>query len=167
MDRGGYIGAFLYGQATAVAIASLIGAVFLPAVCALYNKLAGGSGSPTSVPEPSMSKAMGIMFVASLVNAVLAFFIGLVITAWGSAAGVRQLNVTTTVYLLSLPICLLVMAGMLAGMLPTTFGRAFLVTLLYLAVVVLVVGIVVGIIVLILSFFGGNRYFRVLGWSGD
>ncbi len=40
------------GLVGGVAILTLIGAVMLRAACALYNKIAGGSGSSNSVPEP-------------------------------------------------------------------------------------------------------------------
>lgn len=163
--RAGVAG-FLYSQVICVAIASLIGAVFLPAMCAAYNKMARRRRSPTGVPEPSMAKAMAIMFLVALINAVLVFFLTLVVAAVGGAAGARQQNTTLVAQLVSLPVTLLVMAGMLSGMLPTTFGRAFLVTLLYLLVVAFVMGVVVGITVLIMNLLGANRYFRGWEWPG-
>lgn len=38
---------------------TVICAVILRAAVALYNKLAGGASSPSSVPEPAFGKAMG------------------------------------------------------------------------------------------------------------
>jgi hypothetical protein len=160
------MGAFLYRQGIVVAIASLIGAVLLPATCALYNKIARGRQGPTSVPEPSMGKAMGITFVATLSNAVLAFFILLVMAAVAGAAGARQRNAALMAQLIPLPVSLLVMAGVLSGMLPTTFGRALLVTLLYLVVAVLMSGSVLGMTVLIIRFLGADAYFPCLAWVG-
>ena len=58
-----------------VAIGTLIGAIILRAACSFYNKLAGGAGSPSAVPEPTFSKAAGISFVTMLVN----FGIGMVL----------------------------------------------------------------------------------------
>jgi hypothetical protein len=159
MGDGAELRAFLYVQGIGVAIASLIGAVFLPATCALYNKIAGGRGSPASVPEPSMAKAMGILFAVALINAVLGFFIALVIAAVGSAAGARQQHTTLLAELITFPISLLVMSRLLSVMLPTAFGRALVVTLLYLLIVVLVLGMA-AMMVLILGYLGAG-YFRV------
>lgn len=46
-----------------VGIVTPIGAVFLCAAVALYNKMVGGASSPRSVPEPGFGKAMRIIFV--------------------------------------------------------------------------------------------------------
>jgi len=165
MSKGASIGVSLQALLMVAVIASIIGAFVLPPICALYNKFAGSSRP--AVPEPSMSQAMRIMFVSALVNGVVGFLIGWVITAWGSAAGARPLNVHIITLVITLPICLLTMAGILAGLLPTTFGRALLVTLLYLLVVAVVAGIVVGTTLLLIHFLGANQYFRVLGWASS
>jgi hypothetical protein len=122
--NGGALGVFLCVRVFAVALGTVIGAAFLRAACAFYNKLAGGKGSPSSVPEPLLGKAMGITFVTALVNAVAGF------------------------ELLSLPVSLLVMAGMNSALLPTTFGRGLLVALCY-----LLVGLFVVVVLAVL--FGG------------
>jgi len=160
MGHGADLGGFFFRQGIGAAIASLIGAVFLPATCALYNKIAHGPQSPRSVPEPSMSKAMAIMFVVALINEVLAFFIALAIAAIGRASGTYQQNTALMAHLFALPISLLVMSGFLSGMLPTSFGRAFIITLLYLLIVAVVLAIVAGMMVLIMGNFGAG-YFRV------
>jgi hypothetical protein len=159
MGQGSGVSGLLYSQVIRVAIASLIGAVFLPATCGIYNKMAGGSRSPKSVPEPSMGKAMATMFVIALINAVFASFFAWVITTVGSAVGARQQNTILIAQLVSLPISLLVMSGFLSAILPTAFGRAFIVALLYLLIVVLVSGVVLGVMLLLFRFFGAG-YFR-------
>jgi hypothetical protein len=148
MGIGGALGAFLCVMVLAIALGTFIGAVFLRAACALYNKLAGGKGSPSSVPEPPVGKAMGITFVTSLVNAVAGFLIGTLVGAGGMAAGAGESSPAITAQLLSLPVSLLVMAAMNSAMLPTTFTRGLLVTLCYLLVVLFVV-------VVLAAIFGG------------
>jgi hypothetical protein len=126
----------------AVAVGTLIGAVCLLAAIALYNKMAGGASSPGSVPEPALGKAMWITFATSVVQIVA----GVVIGGYGEAAeGARELFAQ----LISFPVSLLIMAGMLSAKLPTTFGRAVLVTLCYMLVVLIVVGVLVAIAVLV------------------
>jgi hypothetical protein len=112
-NRGGWL---LCVRGFALAFGTVIGALFLRAGCVLHNKLVGGKGSPGSVPEPQLGKAMGIAFVTTLVNAVMGF------------------------ELLSAPVSLLVMAGMCSALLPTTFTRGLLVVLCYLLVGLSVVG---------------------------
>ena len=145
---------FLCGMACGVIIGTLIGAIFLRAACSLYNKLAGGQESPSSVPEPSMGKAIGITFVTTLVNWGVGFLIGLAVGTAGVFAGADQRSITVVAQLLSLPISILVMAGMNAALLPTTFTRGLLVALCYLLVVVFVVVVlflVIGAVVLVFS----------------
>lgn len=137
--QAGAIAVFLCVMVFATAFGTVIGAVFLRAACALYNQLAGGSGSPSSVPQPLQAKAMGITFVTTLVNAVAGLGIGLLVGASGAAVGAGQRGSVVIVQLLSLPVSLLVMASMSSALLPTTFVRGFLVALCYLLVVLLVV----------------------------
>jgi hypothetical protein len=142
---GGLLCGLLIG---AIAIGTLIGASFLRAAIALYNRMAGGAKSPSSAPEPAFGKAMEITFVTNLVQWVGGIVIGLVIGAGAPAFRVLGQGVDVVALLVSFPVSLLVMAGMLSAMLPTTFGRAFLVTLCYMLVVLLVVGVVVAIALL-------------------
>jgi hypothetical protein len=126
----GALGIFLCVGVFEIAFGTMLGAVFLRAACALYNKLAGGKGSPSSVPEPLLGKAMGITFVTILVHAVAGF------------------------ELLSLPVSLLVLAGMNSALLPTTFARGVLVALCYLLVgffVVVVLAFLFGGVFLVVS----------------
>jgi hypothetical protein len=58
-----------------VAVGTLIGAVFLRAAVALYNKMAGGASSPGGVPEPAMGRAMWIIFAAFLAQLAVGLFI--------------------------------------------------------------------------------------------
>jgi hypothetical protein len=142
MPEGAAIAGLLCALVIAVAIGTLIGAVFLLAAIALYNKMAGGASSPGGVPEPALGKAMWITFATSVVQLVA----GVVIEGYGEAAeGARGL----VAQLISFPVSLLIMAGMLSAKLPTTFGRAVLVTLCYMLVVLIVVGVLVGIAVLV------------------
>ena len=146
-----------------VAVGTLIGAVFLRAAVALYNKMAGGASSPGSVPEPALGKAMWIIFAASLAQVVVGWLIG-EITVPGAplrrplesliaevAGGVGPKGVDNVAQLFAIPVGLLIMAAVLSVKLPTTFGRAVLVTLCYLLVLVPVVGVLVGIAVLVLG----------------
>jgi hypothetical protein len=123
----------------AIALGTLIGAVFLRAACALYNKFAGGKRSPSSVPEPPLGKAMAITFLTALVNTVVGVMIGLLIRGSDTAAGAGESGAAITEQLLSLPVSLLVMAGMNAAKLPTTFTRGLLVALCYFLVVLFVI----------------------------
>jgi hypothetical protein len=124
------LGMFLAIRGFAIALGTVLGAVLLRAACALYNKLAGGKGSPSSVPEPLLDKALGITFVTALVQAV---------------AGSE---------LLALPVSFLVLAAMSSALLPTTFGRGLLVALCYLLVglfVVVVLAFLFGGLFLVVS----------------
>ena len=129
---GGLLCVFVF----ALAIGTFIGAVILRVAVALYNKMAGGASSPSSVPEPAFGKAMGITFVTSLVQTVVGFLIGLV-TGAGAAGGV------VVAQLIPFLVSLLIMAAMLYAMLPTTFDRALVVALCYMLVLILCFGIAV------------------------
>lgn len=121
--NGGAQALVLCDRELGIAFGTVVGAWFLRVACSLYNKLAGGKGTPGSVPEPLFVQALGITFVAALVHTVLGLG------------------------LLSALVNLLVMAGMNALVLPTTFARGVLVTLCYVLVsfvVVVVLAFVVG-----------------------
>jgi hypothetical protein len=142
MPEGAVIGGLLCALVIGVAVGTLVGAVFLRAAVALYNKMAGGASSPWSVPEPALGKAMWITFATAVAQMVAGFLIG----GYGAAAAGAQGLVAQ---LTSFPVGLLIMAGMLSARLPTTFGRAILVTLCYMLVVLTVVGAIGGIAVLV------------------
>lgn len=128
------IGAFLCVMFFAIPLGTVIGAVFLRAACTLYNALADGKGSPSGVPELPLGKAMGISFATTLVNAAARFVIVFLV-----GAGERSSAVIPQ--LLSIPIGLLVMAGMNSALLPTTFARGFSIALCYLLVALFVFGV--------------------------
>lgn len=128
------IGAFLCVMFFAIPLGTVIGAVFLRAACTLYNALADGKGSPGSVPELSLGKAMGISFATTLVNAAARFVIVFLV-----GAGERGPAVLTQ--LLSIPIGLLVMAGLNSALLPTTFARGLSIALCYALVALFVFGV--------------------------
>jgi len=140
MGDGAAIIGVLIVLAVILAVATLVGAIILRAAVSLYNTMAGGANSTAAVPEPPMGKAMGITFVTTLVNGVAGFIVGLVIGGAAAATGARGSGVEVTAQLVSLPISVLVMAGMLAAMLPTTFGRAILVTLCHFLISIVIAG---------------------------
>lgn len=120
-------------------VGTIIGAVFLRAAIALYNKLAGGPDSESAVPEPSFGRTILILFLTSVVNAIASAALTVAIGSGAGAAGIRgnQLNVPAQVggFVLSL----FVLSGALSVLLPTTFPRAVMVSLCYLITVVAVV----------------------------
>jgi len=152
MPEGAAIGVLLCALVIGVAVGTPIGAVCLRAAVALYNKMAGGASSPSSVPEPAFGKAMWIsfdIFVAQIVAGLL--INGLVTGGGAAAAGARGHAADVVAQLILFPVTLLITAEMLSARLPTTFGRAFLVTLCEMVVVLLVAGVLVGIAVLLFA----------------
>jgi hypothetical protein len=147
VPEGEYIGVLLGVLAIVIVIRTLVGAVILRAAVAIFNKLAAGASSPSSVPEPAYGKAMWIIFAASLAQMVVGALISL--RGAGEAAGARGQDVDSVPLLIAIPVNLLIMAGVLSGKLPTTFGRSFLVTLCYTLVETLVVGIIVALAILV------------------
>jgi hypothetical protein len=141
------LGALVIG----VPVGTLIGAVVLRAAVAIYNNLAGGASSPDSVPVPAFGRAMWITFAIFVVQMVVGLLIIGLVTDGGAAAAVQGQGADVVAQLISVPVSLLIMAGMLSARLPTTFGRATLVTLCYMLVSLLVVGVLVGIGVLVLG----------------
>jgi hypothetical protein len=124
-------------------------AVHLRAAIALYNKLAGGTSSPSSVPVPAFGKAMWISFATCVAQLIAGFFIDRVTDtgAMGPGAGARGMDVA--LLRISIPVSLIIQAAILAEKLPTTFGQAILVTLCDMLIVILVVGALVAIAVLV------------------
>ncbi|QDT29324.1 hypothetical protein [Gimesia panareensis] len=131
-----------------VPIGLLIGAVILRAAISLFNKFAGyGDENPNQVPEPSMGKAMGIVFVTAFVNWILGLVIGVV-----GAAFLRSVSAPWNALipsLISLPFSFLVSAALLSGLLPTTFPRGlgvaacqYLVSILLAIAIAVVAGII-------------------------
>ena len=152
MAQGAAIAGLLCGALViGLAIGTLIGAVFLRAAIALYNKMAGGASSPSRVPAPAFGKAMWISFATCVAHLVVGLFIGGVTGTGATApgAGEKGVDFVTQQPLISLSVSLLIMAAILSEKLPTTFGRAILVTLCYLLIVILVVGVIVAIAVVL------------------
>jgi hypothetical protein len=140
-DAGTILLVTLITVAAIVAIGILVSAMLLRAACWLYNKLAGGPGSPNAVPEPNFGKAILISFVTTLVNSGLGFFAGFV----GTAAKMPPLLGQA----IMAPAAFVVAVAMISGMLPTTLGRALLVALLHVAIsltIVLFFGLVIIVI---------------------
>ncbi|HEY7314406.1 MAG TPA: hypothetical protein VH643_33975 [Gemmataceae bacterium] len=143
MPEGADIGVLLCALVIGLAVGTLIGAVFLRAAVALYNKLAGGASSPSSVPEPTFGKAMWITFAISLAQMVLGY------SLIAAAAGAGGQGAVVVAQFISVPVSLLISAEILSAKLPTTFGRAILVTLCDMLLVLIVLGVLVGIAVLV------------------
>ena len=119
----------------------LASAIILRAAVWLYNKMAGGPNSPSAVPEPTMNNAMNIAFLATLVNTVVAVIVNFVVGSAAAVTGESGAGVIVSAQILSLPLSVLFMAGMLTVFLPTTFWRGTLVTLCHALIVVLIAGI--------------------------
>jgi hypothetical protein len=157
MDSGVVLGGFLCVIIVAVAVECLIGAVFLRAACALYNRLAGGKGSPRTVPEPSFGEAVRITFMTVLVRGLVLVVGWILVKSGGVAGGSGERGPTLGVQLLSLPVVVLVMARVNAALLPTTFTRGLLVALCWLLVllfVAVVLGVIFGGVFLAISLVG-------------
>jgi hypothetical protein len=127
----------------AVPLGTVVGTAFLRAALSLYNEMAGGDSSPSSVPKVAFRKAMVITFVTSLVQAVTSAGV----VAAGEGGGGRGGDLLAL--LISFPGSLLIMAAMLSALLPTTFARAILVSLCYMLVVILVVGAIVDVVAVV------------------
>jgi hypothetical protein len=151
MPRIAGLDEFLLKMAVVVAVATLIGVVFLRAAIALYNKMAGGATSPRSVPVPEFEKAAAIVFVIAVLQMGVRFLIGRIVVGKAMIAGMDEKQVGVVALLTNLPVGLLVMALVLTVMLPTTFGRAVLVTLCYMFLVIIVVGVLMAIAITLLG----------------
>ena len=121
----------------ALVIATVIGAVFLRAAVALYNKIACATLSADSVPrlevrvpEPGLVKAMGITLLAGLIDVAVGLLIGR--------------GDSLVVQLISIPISLFIMAVLLCLTLPTSLGRAILVTLCEILILGAFLGVLAG-----------------------
>src|SRR5262249_15413072 len=124
----------------------------LRAAVSLYNKLAGGASSPSSVPEPTFGKAMWITFATCVAQMVVGLFIGGVTGAGATAASASEKRGDVALLLISIPVSLFVSAAILSAKLPTIFGRAILLTLCDMLIVIFAVAVLVVIAVLVLGF---------------
>jgi hypothetical protein len=165
MPEGAAIVGLLCALVIGIAVATLIGAVCLRAAIALYNKLAGGVTSPSSVPELTLRKAMWITFSIFLAQMVVGLLIGiftgprtplhgLLESLMGDVAGsAGEKRVDVVVQLFSFPVGLLIMAAVLSVKMPTTFGRACLVTLCYLLIQILIGAVIVLMVLAVIGIF--------------
>jgi hypothetical protein len=136
-------------------IALGIAGLILRMACALYNLMAGGRKSPNGVPEPSMARAMAIMFLTLLAQGLVRVLAGFLFAGARGAVIGHDAQLQDRVFgreavggqgllpsLLSFPGGLLVMALLLMLLLPTTFIRALLVAVLE-YVVLIVIGAII------------------------
>lgn len=135
----------------------LAGAVILRLSCAVYNLFAGasgnhngvtaarlprhplksgadrglyqGSGTISGVPMPDFDKAVGIVFLATLINAPGTFTIFKLLRVAGQAS-LANYNYFLPTACIALPMGILVLAGINTCILPTRFGKGLLVSLL-------------------------------------
>ncbi len=150
-DAGAQVAGALLGVLCALGFGLLVGilfgAVVLRAACSLYNKLASPQ---SSVPAPGFGKALGITALSLIANVIAGALLGGVLAGGALAAGAQAKNFAPAAQLIpslvSLPVGILVMSGLLTVMLPTTFGRALLVTLIQYAIM-MVIGVVVAVVI--------------------
>ncbi len=128
-----------------VVVATLVGAIILRASISLFNVIVGKS---STLPEPSMGKAMAITFATSIANAAAGFIIGSVLAVEPAVNGARGVNMTAQ--LISIPVSLIVMAGMITVLLPATFGKSFLVTICYCLISIVIIAVIAGICMLVM-----------------
>ena len=125
-----------------------IAAVILRAACALFNKMAGGAGSPGSVPSPGFGKAMLMVLVIGIIQVVA----GIVLGVMGVTANMTPIMAN----LISTPISFLVSAGMISALLPTSFGKGLGVALCQFIIMILIlVAVVVIFLVIGAAMFAG------------
>ena len=122
-------------------IALVIGAIILRAACWLFNKMAGGEGSPGSVPSPGFGKAMLMVLVIGIIQVVAGIVMGILLANAGM--GIVMLQLVST------PISFLVAAGMISALLPTSFSRGLGVALCQFIISILIIVFVVVIFVVI------------------
>lgn len=150
----GFLGGFLCALVIIIPIALLIGAVILRAAISMFNKFAGtGEEGQDLVPEPSMLKAMGILLIAGVANAIIGAILGAIGAATGliqAGEGGAKAGFDLTLNLVSLPFTFLVSSALLAALLPTTFKRGMGVALCQYIVTILV-GLAIGLIAVIIG----------------
>jgi hypothetical protein len=135
-------GELISALAGLVVLNTLIGAFFLQAACALFNRLSKRYLLMSRVPEPRFGKAMGITFVTTVLGLIAGVVIcGPSLGRDDAAPRSRGGDTVLATEVLSLLAGILVMTAMNAKLLPTTFFRGFLVALCDLVVVLFVVGV--------------------------
>jgi hypothetical protein len=106
------------------------------------SRAAGG------IPEPTMGRAMGIVFVVFICTSIAGLPISLAMGA--GPLGDGEPEVVLLASLIQLPIGFLVTAGVLCGMLPTTFPRACLVVV-FEYLIVLAICVIIGVPLYVLA----------------
>ena len=122
-------------------IAAVPAAIILRAAIWGDNKMTGGGDSPTSVPEPSIGKAIRISFFALLYISFARHLGRLVIFPamdWLQITGGYRTFIAIFIYFL---ISMLVMASMLRYYLPTTFKSATRVALSWNLIILALMGL--------------------------
>ena len=100
------------------------------------------------VPKPSFERAMGIVFVAALGNALAGFILLRILRLAGQPAGIGAL-VSMPINLIYDLLNFLILSGTIKAMLPTSFGKGLLVALLFQLLIAAVLVVVFALIVLI------------------
>ena len=121
--------------------AAVPAAIILRAAIWGDNKMTGGGDSPTSVPEPSIGKAIRISFFALLYISFARHLGRLVIFPamdWLQITGGYRTFIAIFIYFL---ISVLVMASMLRYYLPTTFKSATRVALSWNLIILALMGL--------------------------
>jgi hypothetical protein len=135
--------------AVGVFVLLAIAAVILRAACWVFNKMAGGEGSPGSVPPPGSGKAMLMVLVIGVVQ----YLSGIVLAIIGVITPAMSL---LTVQLISTPISFLVAAGMISAILPTSFSRGLGVAACQFVIVILIIIFIVVVVVAVGLSSGNN-----------
>lgn len=102
---------------------------------------------------PTFEWAMRMIFFATLVNTSGSFIIFQFVRLVGVTAG-RGVLTNLSIFLISSPCGILVLAGICAAMLPTHFGKGLLVSLLFHFLVVLLAAAVAAVVYLLALSFG-------------
>lgn len=150
----------LFAQQPAELIGALVclGVIFLPVLCLVgsivlraavswYNRFAGTTTNPSPVPMPTLGRGMGIILVTTVAHIAAVFVSRLIVGIDLLPRRDDQQAVGWLTQLVSLPVSVLVLAGMLKVTLPTTFSRAILVALLHVLIIFLITGAIIAFLV--------------------
>ncbi|MCA9006755.1 MAG: hypothetical protein KDA70_15885 [Planctomycetaceae bacterium] len=118
-------------------IGALIGAVILRAAVSMFNSLAGVD----LVPEPTMTKAFGMMIMVAISNLVIRFMASIILAGPSGAEVPRYLS-----SLAAFPFTFLICSAIFSSGLPTSFKRAMGVAVCHTVILLLVLAVLFGII---------------------
>lgn len=130
--------------AIAIPIVLLASAVLLRAGVSLYNRLVGGPNAPKAVPEPSFSKAVGIVLLVGVINWLVGTLLGLG-SGFAAEANPLKLNLGLLEALTvagSFALGIAIMAAVLKFVLPTRPMRAVGVSLCHSVVTACIAGVI-------------------------